>query len=389
MSPVHLPISCLLPLSATQAGPSEPLPSPAYIVGSLPVTSPIHVALAYLSICDTADLPTHTGVNEGSTAADFGSAGGKGKGKAVEGYQDTSNRAAPLRPAERALIITGSKDTYTDLLLEEDEDSFRTRSGNFDVLKRLQRVDIRYCPTAAHLRLLLLLVSETNERVSSRIEPHHVLMPSMVILWDVAGLFMMEQEVDENEPPGPSGTVLGDNAPQSDARQVNNSGRKFRPDICLSNYMDILSTAKAAVAHLTSLHPADPPVRLTILEPNLTPASSLPILPPLNSENEDPKMSRTNRERRIKLVDGARWVFGKAAMATIEPYSIEDYDLGMEHRPPSDPLNFIMRWEGRPGQVAEIVKEKCAKAPFAMAIPEAQDDARGAAATGWRRRWAD
>ncbi|WVF71433.1 hypothetical protein IAT40_006237 [Kwoniella sp. CBS 6097] len=403
--PTRIPISSLLPpplllpspsSPAVSAGPSYPLEDPAsmnddrqiagpstrylpltsYILGPTPRTSPFHLALNYLSRADidhsprrhNATLKSAQGVSEYDEIGQLGETGkpnseGKGKGRAAgQSYPEPdldpdSNRqvhlllpidCGGLRAGERVLIVSGSRGDTIDQLVEEDEDWLRNYGGHFQVLQKLRRIDMRYCPTPAHLNLLLTLLSESTERIPSRTDtaalPQLVPLPSVVVLHDIAGLFMVDEEADENEPPprtlhqdegrgedsamvvelgGPSGldkAVEGDQIEEKDERSAETSNRKqFKEGICLSDYMDVLSAAKAAIDHLSNLHPSEPPVQLIILEPNLTSTSSLPILPPLNSENEDPKMSRMNRERRIKILDGAGWLFGRSSVGVIEP----------------------------------------------------------------------
>ena len=108
--PLRIPISALLPPPKTALPDSAtaPLPSPAVILGPLPSTSPLHLALNYLSL---ADIP------------DFASAGPSSH--------------------ERALIITGSKKVWQQALEEEDEDWTRDHGGDYGVLHRLKRIDVR------------------------------------------------------------------------------------------------------------------------------------------------------------------------------------------------------------------------------------------------------
>jgi hypothetical protein len=45
---------------------------------------------------------------------------------------------------DRVLVITGPKEEYVGTVEEEDEDWIRERGGDYDVLDRLKRVDMRY-----------------------------------------------------------------------------------------------------------------------------------------------------------------------------------------------------------------------------------------------------
>ncbi len=58
----------------------------------------------------------------------------------------------------------------------------------------------RYCPTPQHLLLLLTTVSKDN-KANPRDGQILRYRPGLVILWDVARLFMEVVEGDENLPP--------------------------------------------------------------------------------------------------------------------------------------------------------------------------------------------
>lgn len=106
--PIPLPLSSLL--AHQQGSPTDALSSSLAILGPLPPTTPIHLALNYLYL---SDLP------------DFGSG------------------SLPSAP-RRTLIITTSKADYYAAVREDDEDHTRDRGGDYTVLERLRRVDVRY-----------------------------------------------------------------------------------------------------------------------------------------------------------------------------------------------------------------------------------------------------
>ncbi|OCF36869.1 hypothetical protein I317_03264 [Kwoniella heveanensis CBS 569] len=443
-TPTRIPISALLPPASNQqeiqdhdpatyaAGPSRYFPTTSYVIGPTPRTSAIHLSLEYLSRADRRlhDAPPFTNIprrqiddleddgEEGRSLSD-----GRGKVRAAERGTITNRHRIPissegLRAGERVLIISGSRGDTIDKLVEEDEDWLRSYGGHFEALQRLRRIDMRYCPTPAHLKLLLALLSESTERIppsrpTSQAHPQLVPLPSVVILHDLAGSFMIDEEGDENEPPqdharrppkghdgpcdgydavGAESEAFSEGADQTGQSEQDSKGegtasptsrRKFREGICLSDYMDVLSAAKAAVDHLSSLHPSDPPLQVLILEPNLSSSSSLPILPPLVSENEDPKMSRTNRERRIKIVEAADWIFGRFAVGVIEPSSNVRED---------EPLDDVSRYTFLLGDGEEVepygmIRRPCgrastAKKAFEDGFVEGED--RG----GWQWVWA-
>ena len=54
---------------------------------------------------------------------------------------------------------------------------------------------IRYCPTPKHVLLLLTLLTTGTEQRGSQSLPKP---PGLVVLWNIADLFMDEQSTDEN-----------------------------------------------------------------------------------------------------------------------------------------------------------------------------------------------
>ncbi len=77
-----------------------------------------------------------------------------GKGKAKERQLNDGDPGTSTDPVldlgrgkqrsrERVLIITGSKDGWHDAIEEDDEDWLRDHGGDYSVLNRLRRVDLR------------------------------------------------------------------------------------------------------------------------------------------------------------------------------------------------------------------------------------------------------
>jgi hypothetical protein len=104
--------------------------------------------------------------------------------------------------------------------------------------------------------------------------------------------------------------------------------------VVISDYLEIISATKSAVHHLSSLNTeyvlrpefkciksADrrlPPTGLIILEPEMTPGSSLPIFPPDSLAKTDgiPKQSR---EKHIKIHQGLERILGQGHCGGIVP----------------------------------------------------------------------
>ena len=111
-APTSVPIHSLLaPQSAPR--PSAFLPSPsAAVLGPLPPTTPLHLALNYIAL---SDLPEY---DEG-----------------ISGASQSTH--------ENVLIITGSQADYRQALEDEDEDWMRDHGGIYGVLHKLKRVEMR------------------------------------------------------------------------------------------------------------------------------------------------------------------------------------------------------------------------------------------------------
>lgn len=96
--------------------------------------------------------------------------------------------------------------------------------------------------------------------------------------------------------------------------------------------MDVIAAARSAVEHLSSSNPSygmlfvhlaslmglrEPQTQLLVLEPSMTASSSLPILKVTNGES-GMKMSTTIREKRVKIEDGLKWMFGCDAVGMVD-----------------------------------------------------------------------
>ncbi|KAK8864372.1 hypothetical protein IAR55_001620 [Kwoniella newhampshirensis] len=382
--PIQLPLSSFFPpppSSSLLAGPSQPIPSPTFLIGPIPPTAPLHLALSYLESADISPynlqvrLPPISQLRPGDE-----------KGKGVQ-RQDRDQSLHMIedddqgygRPKERALIITGSKASFGDSIEEDDEDWLRSHGGDYEVLKRLGRIDMRYCPTLDHLKLLLALLSERTEHAHQPIEPHHLTKtPSVVILWDIAALFMYDVEVDENVPPVEE-LDLEEERSAVEVAIRERKGKRFKPSVNISDYLDILSATRAMVDHLCSLHPSyrEPPTQLIFLEPNLTSTSDLPIIPAA-VEVEETKLSKVNREKRIPLVDGARWLLGNQAVAIVEPYPSSEE--GPQTR-------YSLMLDSYPGEVYQMRRRRCGRGDWAVPVVDEDTEVEGLKG-GWRWEWA-
>lgn len=138
-SPTYLPISALLPPSREpHSAPHRPLPSPsAAILGPLPPTTPLSLALNWLAL---SDLPEYEStVRLDNDAGPSRHQAGPVGVAATEGGKSERRKRRP----ERVLIVTGRKDEFYQVLQDDDEDWMRDHGSDYTVLDRLKRVDIR------------------------------------------------------------------------------------------------------------------------------------------------------------------------------------------------------------------------------------------------------
>lgn len=65
-----------------------------------------------------------------------------------------------------------------------------------------------------------------------------------------------------------------------------------------------------------------PPTQLIVLEPNLDAHSSLPVLLPSSTATgvNESAMSSQVRQKRIKILDGLRWILGEEAIGVVSPF---------------------------------------------------------------------
>ena len=122
-----LPTSSLLPPGDDT--PSEALPSSLALLGPLPPTTPFHLALNYLYLSDLPIFDTF----ESSTSTSTPKLKGKKK--------------------ERVLIVTGPEEGFVQAIDEDDEDYLRERGGDYPILNRLKRVDVRSVHPLPTLRI--------------------------------------------------------------------------------------------------------------------------------------------------------------------------------------------------------------------------------------------
>lgn len=130
----YLPVSALL--APQDDAPKTLLPSPsAAVLGPLPPTTPLHLALNWIAL---SDLPEYDSDLSAPQEEAMSSAA-----RRVSSAAATHSRRRRRAKEGRVLVITGSKDEYHRSVEEDDEDWLRRYGGSYDVLASLERVDMR------------------------------------------------------------------------------------------------------------------------------------------------------------------------------------------------------------------------------------------------------
>ncbi|KAL7421830.1 hypothetical protein Q5752_003601 [Cryptotrichosporon argae] len=342
-APAHtLPLSALLaPLSA---GPPTPFPAAAALLGPLAPSCPLHLALGYLESTELDDFEPSFGADR------------KGKGRAV----NTKEGPKTKRP-DRVVVVTGKREDWHTAIEDEDEDWLRDHGAKYDVLSRLRRVDVKYCPSAEHVRLLLTLLSTATDAPDPT--AHLVQAPALIILWDVARLLMDDVEPDEN-------VRAAGEADAESAGASTRPARKFRWNATIADYVDILAATKATAKHFSAM--ADTPTQLVVLEPSLAADASLPIL--VKGADVVGDVPGPQRERRVAVADAIRWVFGERAVGVVTPGLEED----------GEAVGTLEAFGAR----ARMRRTRCGRSEYAVAMPaDGEGEGSGLDAGGWRWEW--
>ncbi|WVN88264.1 uncharacterized protein L203_103465 [Cryptococcus depauperatus CBS 7841] len=281
-----LSLSSILPPSASP-GPTKPLDSPLQILGPLPPTAPLHLALDYIASQDR--WQSSYGLDRSAL-------------RPTAVTTDSNRLGAETVKTTKALVITGNKRQYQYSIEHEDEDWMRSHGGSFAVIQKLKKIDMRYCPSPKHLQLLLSLVSSVESGKTSNGESVVVdSPPGLIILWDIAGLFMADGHLSDQ-------------------------GRQniFKPGTCISDYLNTLAAARATVDHFSKSCPSAKNSLLVVFEPRLTLDMTLPVQAALSAEGEGDEATNFTRKKSIPLIDGIRWLMGQEAVGVVKHLATED-----------------------------------------------------------------
>ncbi|ORX36659.1 hypothetical protein BD324DRAFT_651145 [Kockovaella imperatae] len=354
-SPIALPISALLPSSAN--APPDPLPFPhAAILGPLPPTAALHLALEYLAL---AEIPAYDGQQWRENGDDC-----------------TSEASYAASAPARALIINCAK-TWAEDIEEEDEDWLRDHGAEYGVLDMLSRVDMRFCPSPKHLILLLNLLSTTSSSPASGLAHELPTTPGLVILQDAASMFMRTVEQDENLPPA---------VDETDEPRLRASGVEFEPGTTISDYLDLISCAKNTLHHFASTSGDGIPPQLVVLEPHLSSTDSyLPILKPAASLDQKGKMATPTREKRINVKDALEYLIGQPNVGVVE----QEGKLRLTPDPdatPDDPPLYSLTLRDEASY--RMTKRHCQRHSWARATPvNEESEMVQEDPGGWRWEW--
>ncbi|CED84881.1 hypothetical protein [Phaffia rhodozyma] len=232
-------------------------PNSLAILGPLPGSSAVHIALGLLS----TDQPGDSHDKDGSKGS--------------------------------VLILSKNENEWSSALMKDGNLWFKTEAGRARLSKTLDRVKIRYAPTATHLALLLSLLSTDDTLVSdSTRKPIHIRsedptrlesFPRLIILHELSSFFGGFVEQD------------GDHEPEW----------RPRPTVDQSQYGSLLTLAISTVDHLNERRPPDTPATQLLLLDAQALSISLPIIiPPIDqplSESDPFTPSKRKRDTYPKL----------------------------------------------------------------------------------------
>jgi hypothetical protein len=144
-SSISLPISALLaPHSQPSLSPNLHLPSPSTtILGPLPLTTPLHLALNWLALSDLPEYESTLSALKSADKPEIPTTSDTGARSEVKSVGESGGRKRKRLKPERVLLITGRKDEMYQSLQDDDEDWMRDHGSDYSVLERLKRVDIR------------------------------------------------------------------------------------------------------------------------------------------------------------------------------------------------------------------------------------------------------
>ena len=146
----------------------------------------------------------------------------------------------------------------------------------------------------------------------------------------------------------------------------------------------------------------EPPSQLIVLEPSLSPSSSLPILK-ASTDVSDVKLATPTRERRVRLEDGLKWLFGRDAVGAVEELGahnamsvpggahwtcsrLDEHSDGDVSHPisPTHSLTF----PAHPNVSFPILRRRCGRGEWASAnAPDLSEEGVDGDRGGWRWEW--
>ena len=95
----------------------------------------------------------------------------------------------------------------------------------------------------------------------------------------------------------------------------------------MSNYLDIISAARATTDHLSQTSPNHAQTQLVISEPSISDTSTLPIMPrpdtatsTTGAEGADAErlsLPSQSRSKRITILDGLSWMLGRGNVGVV------------------------------------------------------------------------
>ncbi|KAI5451033.1 hypothetical protein NCC49_002522 [Naganishia albida] len=314
----------LSPASRSSSNPDtdSTAPSPAdtscprALIGRIPASSPLHLALAHQLGDERREKygkATDYGVDDLTIPREV--------------IPPEQNRQ--LEESRNTLIIASERSCWHEALVKENDEWIRDYGAVPEISDALQRIEVKCCSSPKDaLILLTLLHASADEHLHTGAEDASSIaggVPSLVIAWDLFGLFLEHEEQD-----GASESEEVENGETTRQREP-----RIRADCAIHEYLSLLSMLRQAIDQITPPKtPREP--RLVVLEPEITATSEL-ALPQTGVSNAATGPGGSGRqERRLSAVRALEWILAPGYRDAGKEHTVlEIVEVEEDHQEPA------------------------------------------------------